>query len=116
MRDVFVGYIVGIAVSHVACSGEALEDRAATSPASTRCCVAFVPTQLGAGPSLSSGRSRSGPTVVESLRVTIAAVLIVTAAFLVVEATTGHWDEHQEAQERRDTRSTFLVSTLSRSR
>ncbi|KQR16013.1 hypothetical protein [Cellulomonas sp. Leaf334] len=110
MRDVFVGCMVGIAVCLVAYRGEALEDYALNLAGFYALFVAFVPTQLAR--SLAQlGTDQERADVVASLRVTIAAVLIVTAAFLVVEATTGHW-AYRELRRNAVARWFFLVSTL----
>ncbi|WP_146925702.1 hypothetical protein [Cellulomonas xylanilytica] len=85
MRDVFVGCMVGIAVCLVAYRGEALEDYALDLAGFYALFVAFVPTQLAATlAELETAQERA--EVISSLRVTIAAVLLVTLAFLVAEA------------------------------
>lgn len=110
MRDVFVGCIVGIAVCLVAYRGEALEDYALNLGGFYALFVAFVPTQLGQSLArLETEQERAD--VVASLRVTIVAVLVVAAAFLVVEATTGHW-AYKELRKNTVTRWFFLLSTL----
>ena len=77
MRDVFVGCMVGIAVCLVAYRGEALEDYALNLAGFYALFVAFVPTQLAHSlAKLETEQERAD--VIASLRVTIAAVLLVT--------------------------------------
>ncbi|WP_456785717.1 hypothetical protein [Cellulomonas sp. P5_C5] len=108
MRDVFVGCMVGIAVCLVAYRGEALEDYALNLAGFYALFVAFVPTQLAR--TLAGLDAQERAQVVASLRVTIAAVLVVTAAFLVVEARTQHWP-YDELRKNTLTRWFFHVST-----
>lgn len=110
MRDVFVGCMVGIAVCLVAYRGEALEDYALNLAGFYALFVAFVPTRLAQSlAKLETEQERAD--VVASLRVTIAAVLLVTAAFLVVEARTGHWP-YRELRKNTVTRWFFRISTV----
>ena len=109
IRDVFVGSMVGIAVCLVAYRGEALEDYALNLAGFYALVVAFVPTRLAQSLArLETDQERAD--VVASLRVTIAAVLVVTAAFLLVEARTGHW-AYRELRKNTVTRWFFRIST-----
>ena len=110
MRDVFVGCMVGIAVCLVAYRGEALEDYALNLAGFYALFVAFVPTQLAHSlAKLETEQERAD--VVTSLRVTVTAVLLVTAAFLVLEAKTGHWP-YRELRKNTVTRWFFRISTV----
>ena len=110
MRDVFVGCMVGIAVCLVAYRGEALEDYALNLAGFYALVVAFVPTQL-AHSLAKLGTDQERADVIASLRITIAAVLIVSAAFLAVEVKTGHW-AYQELRKNTVTRWFFRISTV----
>ncbi|MDQ0374739.1 hypothetical protein [Cellulomonas humilata] len=110
MRDVFVGCMVGIAVCLVAYRGEALEDYALNLAGFYALFVAFVPTQL-AHSLAKLGTEQERADVIASLRVTIAAVLLVSAAFLTVEVRTGHW-AYRELRKNTVTRWFFRISTV----
>ena len=110
MRDVFVGCMVGIAVCLVAYRGEALEDYALDLAGFYALFVAFVPTQLASTlAELETPEERA--EVVSSLRVTIAAVLVVTFAFLVAEARTKR-GAYDELMKNTLTRWFFRISTV----
>ena len=109
LRDVFVGCMVGIAVCLVAYRGEALEDYALNLAGFYALFVAFIPTQLARSlAELETPEKRT--EVINSLRVTIGAVLIVTIAFLIVEARTKRWAYH-ELRKNTVTRWFYWIST-----
>lgn len=89
MRDVFVGAMVGTAVCLVAYRGAPLEDYALNLAGFYALFVAFVPTQLDQ--TIAGLKPEAGEELIESLRVTILAVIVVTIVFLVVEWRSGHW-------------------------
>ena len=108
-RDVFVGAMVGTAVCLVAYRGGPLEDYALNLSGFYAVLVAFVPT--GLADTLAELGPRERAELVDSLRVSIAAVVVVAAVFLLVEWRTGQWPG-PELRRNRLTRFLFRGSTL----
>ncbi|WP_315098090.1 hypothetical protein [uncultured Cellulomonas sp.] len=108
-RDVFVGAMVGTAVCLVAYRGGPLEDYALNLSGFYAVVVAFVPTGLAR--TLDDLPPGERAELVDSLRLTILAVVIVAAVFLLVEWRTGQWPG-TELRRTPFTRFLFRGSTL----
>ncbi|HEY8722088.1 hypothetical protein [Pengzhenrongella sp.] len=87
LRDVFVGMLVGLAVCLVAYKGAPVEDYALNMAGFYALFVAFVPFPGY----LSSLSPAARDAAILGVRIVAVSVVLVVAAFLVVEKRSGHW-------------------------
>lgn len=98
IRDIFVGAMVGTAVALVAFRGSSpLEDYALNLAGFYAVFVAFIPTALAT--TLGELTEVERQETVTALRVTAAAVIILTAAFVVVENRSEYWSVPQKSDQ-----------------